>query len=35
MKDNDEGKRLARLSILGLVFGILLYVVLNILIPAF
>lgn len=35
MKDTSEGKRLTRLAILGLAFGILLYIVLNVLIPAF
>lgn len=35
MKDNDESKRLTRLAVLGLAFGILLYIVLNVLIPAF
>lgn len=35
MKSDDEGKRLTRLAITGLVFGILPYIVLNVLIPAF
>lgn len=35
MKSNAEGKRLARLGIIGLASGILLYIILNVLIPAF